>query len=345
VKIETGLGQQDLGSVGERVKRAEELGYDSVSTAETSHNPFIGLALAAEHSSTIELSTSIAQSFVRSPTTMAYAAFDIQRFSRGRLYLGLGSQVKGQIERRFGMPWVAPGPRMRDYISAMRAVFECWQENKQLNYQGTHYKLSVMTPNHRPSPLPEGIPFPKIGLAAVGPYMCRLAGEVCDGVRLHTFNTEAYLYETAIPRLKQGARKAGRTMADIDISGGGMIATGPTEADVERAKAGVKWSIAFYGSTRTYLEVWKLHGWEETGLKLHELSVSNGWDKMSSLITDEMVDTFAAVGTYDIIGEKIIERFGNFATRVGLPLPSTPEQQRMLAPSIKVLKDHKNPWL
>jgi probable F420-dependent oxidoreductase len=343
MKVTTGIGQEDLAAVPERVKRIEALGYDGVQTNETSHNPFLALALVAEHSSSLRLSTSIAQSFVRSPTTMAYAAFDLQRFSKGRLWLGMGSQVKGQIERRFGMPWTAPGPRMRDYIGAMRAVFDCWQEKKQLDYQGTHYKLSVMTPNHRPSPLPEGLPVPRIELAAVGPYMCRLVGEVCDGVDLHTFNTAEVVKYNVLPNIEEGLKRSGRTMADLEISGGGMIATGPDEAAVQKAIDGVRWSVAFYGSTRTYLSVWKLHGWEETGLKLHELSVTNGWDKMAALITDEMVEAFAAVGTYEQIGDKILERFGSFATSVGLPLPAL-EHEAKLLPSIRLLQSARNPW-
>lgn len=334
MRVETHLPIDDFGAIPAAVRRAEALGFDGVVVPETSHNPFMVLALAAEHSTRLTLATSVAQAFVRSPTTTAYAAFDLQRFSGGRLFLGVGSQVKGQIERRFGMPWTAPGPRMRDYILAMRAVWACWQQRAPLSYQGTHYRLNVMTPNHRPSPLPNGVSFPPVSLAAVLPYMTQLAGEICDGVRLHTFSTERYVRNVTLPNLVKGAAHAGRSLDGFDVSGGGMLATGPTPDAMAKAIEQVRWSIAFYGSTRTYTTVWAQHGWEATGLKLHELSVTNGWDRMPALITDEMVRTFAAVGTYEAIGDKILERFGGFATRVVLPLPA-PEHERLLLPSLR----------
>ena len=343
MKVETGIGQDDLGAVAERVKRAEALGFDGVTSVETSHNPFLALALAAEHSTSLSLNTSIAQSFVRSPTTMAYAAFDLQRFSKGRFRLGLGSQVKGQIERRFGMPWTAPGPRMKDYIAAMRAVWSCWQDKTPLNYQGSHYKLNVMNPVHSPRPLPEGIAFPEVYLAAMGPYMCRLAGEVCKGALLHPFNTAETVKVNALPPILEGLKRSGRTMADFDISGGGMIATGPDEEAVQRSLEGVRSQISFYGSTRTYMSVWDVHGWGETGLKLHELSVTNGWAQMPGLVTDEMVRAFAAVGTYEQIGDRILERFGDFDTMVSLPLPA-PEHEKLLMPSIRLLQSASSRW-
>jgi len=340
--VEAGLPLDDLSDIAAAVRRAEALGFDGVVVPETQHNPFAALALAAEHSQRVTLATSVAQAFVRSPTTMAYAAFDLQRFSHGRLMLGLGSQVKGQIERRFGMPWSAPATRMRDYILAMRAVWECWQTESQLNYEGTHFRLNVMTPNHRPHPLPAGTPFPSIQLAAVKPYMCRLAGELCQGVRMHAFSTEAYVREHVLPNLEKGAERSGRTLADLDISGGGMIATGPTQDDVNRAVERVRWQIAFYGSTRTYSSVWELHGWGETGRKLHEHSVTNGWSQMPGLITDEMVRTFAAVGTYDQIGDRIVERFGGFATRTQLPLPE-PEHEAPLVRALRRVQESRMP--
>jgi probable F420-dependent oxidoreductase len=344
MRVETTLPLDDLRALPTAVRRAEALGFDGVTVPETAHNPFMALALAAEHSTRLRLATSVAQAFVRSPTTTAYAAFDLQRLSGGRLYLGLGSQVKGQIERRFGMPWTAPAPRMKDYIRAMRAVWSCWQDGSQLNYQGTHYRLNVMTPNHRPRPLPQGLPMPAVGIAAVLPYMTRLAGELCDGVRLHGFNTEKYVHNVALPNLRKGADRAGRSLDGFDIAGGGMIATGATEEEVAKAVEQTRWSIAFYGSTRTYTVVWEQHGWEAVGRRLHELSVTNGWAEMPKLITDEMVHTFAAVGTYEQIGDKILDRFGSFATTVGLPLPA-PEHEKLLLPSIRRLQEAGTPTL
>lgn len=342
MKIETTLALDDLRTIPEQVRRAEALGFDGVVVPETAHEPFVALALAAEHSTRLTIGTSVAQAFVRSPTTTAYAAFDLQRYSNGRLILGLGSQVKGQIERRFGMPWSAPAPRMKDYIMAMRAVWQCWQDGVPLNYAGTHYRLNVMTPNHRPKPLPTGIPFPAVEISAVLPYMTRLAGELCQGVRLHSFNTERYVQNVVLPNLRRGADKAERTLNEFEISGGGMIATGASAEDVAAAIEQARWSIAFYGSTRTYTTVWEQHGWVDTGKKLHELSITNGWDKMPGLITDEMVHTFAAVGTYDQIGEKVLERVGSFATTVTLPLPA-PEHEAAFTRSLRLLKDARQP--
>ena len=340
MRVEAGLSIDDLSGVPADVRRAEALGFDGVMVPETAHNPFVALALAAEHSTRLRLATSVAQAFVRSPTTTAYAAFDLQRFSGGRLYLGLGSQVKGQIERRFGMPWTAPAPRMKDYILAMRAVWSCWQDRSPLSYQGTHYRLNVMTPNHRPRPLPAGLPFPPVAVAAVLPYMTRVAGEVCQGVRLHAFSTARYVQNVTLPNLRRGAARAGRSLDGFDVSGGGMIATGATAEAVAQAIEQTRWSIAFYGSTRTYTTVWEQHGWEETGRRLHELSVTNGWEKMPGLITDEMVRAFAAIGTYEQIGDKILERFGGFATTIALPLPA-PEHEKLLLPSLRRLQEAK----
>lgn len=344
MRVETLLPIDDFRAIPEAARRAEALGFDGVVVPETSHNPFMALALAAEHSTRLTLATSVAQAFVRSPTTTAYAAFDLQRLSGGRFYLGLGSQVKGQIERRFGMPWTAPGPRMKDYVLAMRAVWSCWQTGSPLSYQGTHYRLNVMTPNHRPRPLPDGVPFPRVAVAAVLPYMTALAGELCDGVRLHVFTTERYVQNVSLPNLRKGAARAGRSLDSFDISCGGVIATGPTKEAVATAIDHARWSIAFYGSTRTYTTVWEQHGWEETGRKLHELSVTNGWDRMPALITDEMVRTFAAVGTYEEIGDRILERFGGFATTITLPLPA-PEHEQRLLPSLRRVQEAKPPAL
>jgi probable F420-dependent oxidoreductase len=338
MRVETHLPIDDLRRIPEAVRRAEALGFDGVVVPETSHNPFMALALAAEHSTRLRLATSVAQAFVRSPTTTAYAAFDLQRLSGGRFHLGLGSQVKGQIERRFGMPWSAPAPRMKDYILAMREVWSCWQNGSPLNYQGTHFRLNVMTPNHRPNPLPAGLSFPSVAIAAVLPYMTRVAGEICDGVRLHAFATERYVQNVTLPNLKKGAARTGRSLESFEISGGGMIATGANAAAVAKAVEKTRWSIAFYGSTRTYTAVWEQHGWEETGRKLHELSVTNGWDRMPALITDEMVHTFAAVGTYEQIGDKILERFGTFANCISLPFPA-PEEEKLLLPSLRRLQE------
>ena len=340
--VEALLPLDDLHAVPAESRRAEELGFDGVVVAETTHNPFAALALAAEHTRRLTLATGIALAFVRSPTTTAYAAFDLQRFSGGRFVLGLGSQTAWQIRRRFGMPWSAPAAQMRDYIRALHAVWTCWQGETPLDYQGTHYRLDVMTPNHRPPPLPAGVPVPPVHLAAVGPRMCDLAGELCRGVVLHPFATEAYVRGVALANVRRGAERGGRSLAELDIAGGGMIATGATPEDVHRESERVRRQIAYYGHFPEYVAVWEQHGWEETGRGLQALAAADRWQEAPALVTDEMVRTFAAVGTYAEIGERVLERFGGFATRVSLPLPA-PEHAALLGPSLRLLRDAVRP--
>ena len=342
MRVDALLPLDDLRMIPADSRRAEELGFDGVVVAETTHNPFVALALAAEHTGRVTLATQIALAFVRSPTTTAYAAFDLQRFSGGRFILGLGSQTKWQITRRFGMPWSAPAAQMRDYIQALHAIWSCWQEETSLDYQGTHYRLDVMTPNHRPPPLPAGVPFPPVQLAAVGPRMCEVAGELCQGVLLHPFATESYVRRVALENVRRGAERAGRALADLDVGGGGMIATGATPEDVERELEQVRWQIAYYGHFPEYIAVWEQHGWQETGRGLQALAAANRWDEAPALVTDEMVRTFAAVGTYAEIGERVLERFGSFATRASLPLP-TREHESLLRPSLRLLQDAGRP--
>jgi len=319
MKVEVAL-PMGLTGVAEAAREAEELGYDGVLSFETGHDPFLPLALAAAATQRVDLGTAVAIAFPRSPLTVAQTAWDLQVFSRGRLRLGLGTQVKGHNERRYSTPWPSPpGPRLREYILVLRAIWDSWQNKTRPNFQGKHYTYTLMTPFFDPGPIQH--PHVPIYISAVNPYMCRLVGELCDGVRLHGFCTPKYLKEVVIPNIEAGAEKAGRSLKDIDITGGGFVITGETEEEVERRKPALRQQIAFYGSTRTYKGVLDLHGWGETCLRLHRLAAEGRWSEMGREISDEMLDQFAVCATYDQIAARIKERWGGIVNRIGFFMP------------------------
>jgi probable F420-dependent oxidoreductase len=299
---------------------AEEAGYDAVMTVETGHDPFTPLAAAALATERVELTPSIAVAFPRSPTITASIAWDLQANSRGRFVLGLGSQVKGHNERRFGIAWTPPAPRLREYVQALRAIWRCWEHGGKLDFQGEHYRLSLMTPEF--SPKPNGLPMVPVTISAVGEAMLRVAGQVCDGVRLHPLCSRRYLEEVCLPQIMEGMRRSGRAREHFDLHGGGFVATGPDAAAVARATETVRRRIGFYGSTRTYLPVLALHGLEELGAKLHAHSVAGRWEAMTREVSDDVVRLFAACGTYEEIAGVIAERFGGAADAIDLAFPA-----------------------
>ncbi len=299
---------------------AEAVGFDGVMTVELGHEVFTPLAFAALATGRIELTSSVAVAFPRSPTIMAGQAWDLHANSGGRLVLGLGSQVKGHNERRFGIAWSPPAPRLRDFIRALRAVWRCWETGARLDYRGEHYRLTLMTPDF--SPEPAGLAMPPIAVAAVGAAMLRVAGEVGDGVRLHPLCSRRYLEEVCLPQIAEGMRRSGRSRAHFDIHGGGFVATGPDEAAVRQAMDRVRKRIAFYGSTRTYLPILALHGLDEIGLRLHRLSVDRRWDEMAAEIPDDIVRLFAACGTYREITGAIAQRYGGLANSIEMNFPA-----------------------
>jgi len=337
MKVETSIETGSLRDAPAVARKAEEMGYDGIVTSQTGHDPFLPLALAAEHTQRVTLGTAVAIAFPLSPTSLAHIAWDLQALSGGRLLLGLGSQVKGHIVRRFSIPYAPPGPRMREYILALRAVWDCWQNGTKLNFQGDYYNLSLMTPYFNPGPIEH--PHVPIYVSAVNPYMLRLAGELCDGVRLHAFNTAKYTRESILPNLEAGARKAGRRLSDIDVSGGSFLVTGETEEEVERAKPAVRTQVAFYGSTRSYRGVFEVHGWGDVSLQLHEMSTQGRWSEMGGLITEEMLEEFAIVSPYDGLIEKIKARWSGIVTRTGLAIPiCKPEDEERLRHMIRELQ-------
>ena len=335
MRVFTVLPGTDWREAGPMGQAAEAAGFDALMTLEAKHDAFVPLAVAGLATERIELTTSVAVAFPRSPTITAMLAWDLHANSGGRFVLGLGSQVKGHNERRFGIPWSPPAPRMREYVHALRAIWRCWQTGEKLRYEGEHYKLSLMTPDF--SPEPNGLPMVPVTMAAVGPATLRVAGEVADGVRLHPICSRRYLEEVCLPRMEEGMRRSGRQRAHFDIHGGGFVATGPDDAAVADAMDWVRFRVAFYGSTRTYMPILELHGLQDLGLKLHEMSVQGRWKEMAALVPDDVVRIFAACGTYGEIVPAIETRFGGAADAIELNFaPGTaPELIRDLVTDIR----------
>ena len=319
-------------------KNAELYGFDIFSASETSHNPYLPLVLAAEHTNKVELQTSIALAFSRSPMDTAYLAWDLQNLSGGRFTLGLGSQVKGHIKRRFSMPWSPPASRMREYILALKHIWSCWQDEKKLNFESDNYAFNLMPPFFDPGPIDN--PDIRISISAVNPYMLALAGELCGGVVLHSFITSKYTEEVVIPNLQKGASKSGRSLDDINIEGGGFIVSGHNEEDLESKIIEARNRISFYASTRSYAPVMEVHGWEDVHEKLYRMSIDGDWKNMGSCITDEILNQFAVIGTYDDIADKIKDRYGAYTDSIWFPMEvNNPEDADILK---KVLADIKS---
>ena len=320
MRVYTILPQQHWRDVGPAARTAEAAGFDALMTVELGHDPLAPLAFAALETNRVELTPSVVVAFPRSPTTLAQQAWDLQANSGGRFVLGLGSQVKGHNERRFGIPWTAPAPRMRDYVMALRAVWGAWQTRGKLDFDSPHYKLSLMTPDF--SPEPTGLPRVPVTVAAVGEAMLRVAGQVGDGVRLHPLCSRAYLEQVCLPQMMEGMRRSGRSRLNFDVHGGGFVCTGPDDETVAAEMEKARRRIGFYGSTRTYLPILALHGLEDLGGKLHRMSVTGQWDKMAAEVSDDAVRVFAACGTYDTLAKKIEARFGGVADSIDLHFPA-----------------------
>jgi probable F420-dependent oxidoreductase len=314
VKIDINIAIDSLADVPALARDAEALGFDGLWTAETRHDPFLPLALAAEHTRRVSLGTAIAVAFPRSPTVVAHAAWDLQAASEGRFLLGLGTQVKGHNERRFSVPWTPPGPRLRDYILALRAIWECWQTGAPINFRSEHYSITLMTPFFAPGPLAH--PRIPIYVAAVNPYNLRLAGELCEGVHLHPFHSVRYLREFALPQIEAGLRKAGRSRPDITLATSVFMVTGRTAAEHARARELARAQIAFYASTRTYEPVLATHGWQDLMPRLHRKSVEGDWAGMAALVTDEMLETFTVEAPLDGLAAALRARYAGLLDRL-----------------------------
>jgi probable F420-dependent oxidoreductase len=318
MKIDGGI-RGGFDSAARDAARQEERGYDGIWFAETAHDPFLPLLLAAQGTERVDLGTAIAVAFARNPMTLAQTSWDLQSASEGRFILGLGSQIKAHITRRFSMPWSHPAPRMREMILAIRAIWDCWNTGSKLDFRGDFYQHTLMTPFFNPGPNPHGDA--RIFLAGVGELMTEVAGEVADGFICHGFTTRRYMDEVTIPALEKGRAKAGKTMEGFEISGPLFVVTGRDEAEMAAAATGVKGQIAFYGSTPAYRKVLELHGWGDLQDELNRMSKEGRWAEMGTLIDQDMVEAFAVVAPLDEIGPALVDRWADVVSRLSFYTP------------------------
>ena len=295
-------------------RQAAEIGYDGFFTAETQYDPFLPLVLASSTEPGLELGTAIAVAFPRSPMVMAMTAWDLARMSRGRFMLGLGTQIRAHIVRRFSTVWDSPGPRLREYVLSLRAIWESWQSSTPLSYEGDYYKFSLMTPFFNPGPIQH--PVIPIYIAGVGPYLSRLAGEVCQGFHIHPFHTVRYLDEVVLPGISSGAKGSGRALGDVERVTTVFVMTGETDSELEQAMGPVRQQISFYASTPSYAPVLEANGWD-FGEKLNAMSKRGEWAEMAAVVPDEVVLTVGVAAPIDRLGEAIKERYGDRVQRVG----------------------------
>lgn len=319
MKVDAGI-TADMRKVGVQVARLESLGYDGVRIAELNHDPFLPLAIAAEHSERVELLTSVAVAFARNPMSMATLAHDLNAFSKGRMVLGLGSQVKPHIERRFSMPWYKAARQMREFIEAMNAIFDCWYEGERLEYVGEYYEHTLMPATFTPENLDYGRP--RINLSATGPLMTKVAAEIADGMIMHPFSSEKYIREVTLPAIEQGLATSGRTLANFELDYAPIIATGVDEEAIVAATEVARDRVAFYGSTEAYRPVLDIHGWGELQTELNFLNKRQQKEEMAALVDDEVLNTIAVIGTPDQVIAEMKERFGDVIGRTGFSVPS-----------------------
>lgn len=320
MKVERSLDRYSLGDVAATAAEAEAEGYDGVWILEGAHDPFVPLFFAAEKTERLSLATAIAVAFARNPMTTASLAHDLQRLSCGRFTLGLGPQIDTHIRFRYGMPGGRPVARMREFVHAVRAIWDCWDRGTELDFRGDFYTHTLMPPKFRHDPSPYEPP--AIVLAGVGPRMTELAGEVGDGYVAHSFTTESYVREVTLPTLARGRERAGRTLDGFEVRGLVTVATGASEEQMARSVREARELVAFYGSTPAYARVLEHHGWGELHTELHALSRADRWAEMPGLVDDEVLHAFAVVGEPREIGPKILARYGGVLDTVGFYTPS-----------------------
>jgi probable F420-dependent oxidoreductase len=321
MRVSAVLPVADWRQCGPAASAAEADGFDSVQANERAHDPFVPLAFSALATSRVQLVTSVAIAFPRSPMVMASQAWGLHGHSGGRFVLGLGSQVRAHNERRFSVPWVTPAARMAEYIEALRAIFRCWELGEKLSHQGRFYNFTLMTPDFAPERV--GLPLPPVALAAVGPLMLKTAARRADSVRLHGFATRRYLEEVVRPILAVELAAAGKSFAHFEVAGGGFIATGPDEAAMRAATEKLRYRVAFYASTPAYRGVLDMHGLGDLGVRLNELARAGRWGEMAPLVSDEVLDLFCARAPYEGLAEAVARRFGGLTDSITLEfLPS-----------------------
>ena len=327
MKLDVGMSVEtdQLVSAANVARAAEQLGLAGLWTNETKHDSFLPLVLAAQQSTRLELGTAVAIAFPRSPMVMAQTAWDLQAFSGGRLLLGLGTQVKAHIERRFSTTWDAPLARLRDYIGALRAIWTAFQTNVPLRYEGPYYRHTLLTPFFNPGPIAH--PQIPIFIAGVNTGLARLAGEVAQGFHVHPFHSAHYLAEVLRPAIAGGAAAAGRNLDEVVLATSVFVITGASAGEREVLRAKVREQIAFYASTPTYQGVLAAHGWEDAGAALSRLARAQRWREMGALIDDRMLATFALEAEPDALGTALRERYSGLVDRVSLYLPFVPGER------------------
>ncbi len=319
--------------IPERVRELEALGYDGLTTVEINHDPFLPLMIAAEHSQRIGIGTGIAVGFARNPMNLANLGHDLNAYSKGRLTIGLGSQIRAHITKRFNMPWGAPARQMRELVLAMRAIWASWYEDEPLRFEGEYYRHTLMTPGFVPENRDYGPP--RVVLAAVGPVMTEVAAEVADGLIVHPFSNEKYIREVTLPAVERGLEKSGRKREDFEISFSPLIVSGD-EATRAKMAENIRSRISFYGSTPAYKGVLAVHGWGDLQPKLNQMSKEGKWDSMPDMVTDEMVNTFAVVAEPGEVVRGIKSRFGDLIDRTGADFEfAEPDQRRQMIAELR----------
>ena len=325
MKVDAGIGHQ-LHKIPDTVRSLEAAGYDGVRTAEMNHDPFFPLLLAAEHTTQLELATSIAVAFARSPMNLANIGHDLNAYSKGRFTLGLGSQIKPHITKRFSMQWGAPAQQMRELVLAMRAIWANWYEGEPLEFVGKHYRHTLMTPAFTPEDKDYGAP--RVILAAVGPKMTEVAGEVADGMIIHPFSTLPYIQSVTLPAIEAGLAKGGRDRANFELSYSCFVITGRDEQEFAKSKQAAQERIAFYGSTPAYKGVLDSIGYGDLQPELNGMSKQGRWKEMGTLINDEILHEFGVMGEPQTIAGQMLERYGSFVDRTSATFPVSDEEQR-----------------
>ena len=326
MKVDAGGYAGSIDEAAAAAVQAEADGYDGWFAVETQIDPFLGCALAAERTEKLEIGTGIAVAFARNPMTVALQANDVQALSGGRFILGLGSQIKPHITRRYSMEWSKPAARMREFVLAIRAIWDTWATGAPLNFEGDFYTHTLMAPFFDPGPNPHGNP--KVMVAGVGPLMTQAAGEVADGLLVHGFSTERYLREATLPNLEKGFEKAGRTREGFEITAPAFVVAADTEEQMAEGVKTIKDQIGFYGSTPAYKPVLEMHGWGDLGDELKAMTKQGEWDKLGSMIDDEVLHTFAVVGTPEDAIAEVKKRYGDVCTRITLVLPPDRDEAR-----------------
>ena len=321
MKLDAGLGTEGdyLRGVDQTARAAEDLGFAGLWTSETKHDAFLPLAVAANETREIELGTSVAIAFSRSPMVTAQTAWDLQDLSDGRFVLGLGTQVKAHITRRFSMPWDRPAARLREYILALRAIWDSFQNESPLEFEGEFYRHTLMTPFFNPGPIDR--PEIPVYIAGVNTRLARIAGEICDGFHVHPFHSPAYVRQIVKPAIAEGARQANRDPDHVTLATSAFVISAEDEEKAAEQRESVRTQISFYASTPTYRTLLEAHGWEEVGVRLGNMAREKKWREMPALITDEMLSAFAVEATPDEIGPALKERYEDLIDRVALYLP------------------------